>query len=197
MAKTENFKKVEISSATELRHWLLDHHTQDESVWLVTFKKEPASKKHLGKFVSRDEVLDELVSFGWIDGVRRKVDDDRTMQLIGPRRVQHWAKTYKVRAAHLISNGKMHAAGLAEIDASKRNGLWDFMDDVDALIAPNDLLQALDANPPARAHYEAFPPSTKRNTLRWIKLAKTEITRAKRIATTTELATRNERVPNA
>lgn len=197
MAKSENFEQVEVASAAELRTWLLEHHTQPDSVWLVTFKKEPASSKHLGKFVTRDEVLDELVSFGWIDGVRRKVDDDRTMQLVGPRRVQHWSKTYKDRADRLISSGEMHAAGLAEIEASKANGLWDFMNDVDALIAPDDLLEALDAHPPARDHYEAFPPSTKRNTLRWIKIAKTASTRAKRIATTTELASKNERVPNA
>lgn len=197
MVRSENFERVEVASAEELRAWLLEHHTQPDSVWLVTFKKEPASREHLGKFVSREEVLDELVSFGWIDGVRRKVDDDRTMQLVGPRRVQHWSKTYKDRANRLINSGAMHAAGLAEIEASKANGLWDFMNDVDALIAPDDLLEALDAQPPARDHYEAFPPSTKRNTLRWIKVAKTSSTRAKRIATTAELASKNERVPNA
>lgn len=84
-----------------------------------------------------------------------------------------------------------------QVESSQHSGLWDFMDDVDALVAPDDLLAALDANPPARHHYDAFPPSTKRNTLRWIKVAKTETTRAKRIATTARLAAENRRVPNA
>jgi len=188
---------VQVESATELRQWLLDHHAQHESVWLVTFLKAKAGSPNDGKYVSRDEVLDELVCFGWIDGIRRKLDDERTMQLIGPRRVQHWSKTYKDRAAVLISAGRMHAAGIAAIESSKRDGLWDFMDDVDALIAPDDLNAALDANEPARQNYEAFPPSTKRNTLRWIKVAKTRATRAKRIATTARLAADNRRVPNA
>ncbi len=52
-------------------------------------------------------------------------------------------------------------------------------------------------HPRARRHDEAFPPSTKRNTLRWIKVAKTEATRSKRIATTAQLAAENRRVPNA
>ena len=166
-------------------------------MWLVTFLKAPAGSPHEAKYVSRDEVLDELIGFGSIDGIRRKLDDERTMQLIGPRRVQHWSKTYEDRSADLIADGRMHDAGIAAIESSKQNGLWDFMDDVDALIAPADLLAELDANEPARRHYEAFPPSTKRNTLRWIKIAKTEATRSKRIAVTAQLAAENRRVPNA
>ncbi len=197
MVRTENFDRVQVESAAELRRWLLDHHEQHDSVWLLTYLRAPAGSSNEAKYVTRDEVLDELMSFGWIDGIRRKLDDERTMQLIGPRRVQHWSKTYKVRAAGLIADGRMHAAGFAAIESSKRNGLWDFMDDVDALVAPDDLLAALDANEPARQHYEAFPTSTKRNTLRWIKVAKTEATRSKRIATTAQLAAENRRVPNA
>ena len=107
MIKTENFDKVEITSSDELRKCLLKHHTQTESVWLDTFKKS-----ELDKYVSREEVLDELISFGWIDGMRRKLDESRTMQLIAPRKVQHWAKTYKDRAAKLIEEKRMHPSGL-------------------------------------------------------------------------------------
>jgi uncharacterized protein YdeI (YjbR/CyaY-like superfamily) len=119
------------------------------------------------------------------------------MQLIGPRRAQHWSKPYKDRAADLIADGRMHPAGLAAIESSKHRRLWDVMDDADALIAPNDLIAALDATESARQHYEAFPPWTKLNTLRRIKVAKTEGTRLKRIATTTRIAADNRRVPNA
>jgi uncharacterized protein YdeI (YjbR/CyaY-like superfamily) len=196
MVRTEDFDQVQVQSAAELRSWLLDHHEQHNSVWLVTSMRAPAGSLNSAKYVSRDEVLDELVSFGWIDGIRRKLDDERTMQLITPRRVQHWSKTYKDRAAALIGNGRMHASGLAAIELSKRNGLWNFMDDVDAPIAPDDLIAALDANEPARQNYEAFPPSTKRNTLRWIKVAKTEATRTKRITMTVQLAADSRRIPN-
>jgi uncharacterized protein YdeI (YjbR/CyaY-like superfamily) len=55
-----------------------------ESIWLVTYKKTSAKKN-----MSIDEVLDELICFGWIDGIRRKLDLDRTMQLIAPRKVEH------------------------------------------------------------------------------------------------------------
>jgi uncharacterized protein YdeI (YjbR/CyaY-like superfamily) len=74
MVKTENFAKVEITSQEELRSWLLKNHTQSESVWLVTYKKSEADK-----YVSRWDVLDELICFGWIDGIRRKLDDKKKL----------------------------------------------------------------------------------------------------------------------
>lgn len=190
MVKTENFEQVEIVSSDELRHWLEINHRQSESIWLVTYKKHKT-----GKYVSTSEVLDELLCFGWIDGVRRKLDDDRTMQLVGPRRMQHWAKTYKDRAAKLIVEGKMADAGFRSIDVSKENGMWTFMDDVDALIIPKDFQEQLDKHPPAVEGFGAIPDSVKRFTLRWIKLAKTDKTRKKRILQAAELAAEGKRIP--
>jgi uncharacterized protein YdeI (YjbR/CyaY-like superfamily) len=190
MVKTENFEKLEVISAQQLRDWLEVHHAQPESIWLVTFKK------HTGdKYVSISEVLDEILCFGWIDGIRRKLDEDRTMQLIGPRRVQHWAKTYKDRAARLELEGRLRSAGLKSIAESKRNGLWDAMNDVDDLEIPNDLINALEAYSPASEYFGAFSTSSKRNILRWIKLAKTPRTRANRVEKTALLAAQNIRIP--
>lgn len=138
MIKTENFEKVEVASQEELRMWLEKNHSQEESVWFVTYKKEVPDK-----YISTSEVLDELLCFGWIDGIRRKLDDTRTMQLISPRKTQHWTKTHKDRAQKLIDADLMQPAGFASIEAGKKSGLWHFMDDVDALIIPRDLTEVL------------------------------------------------------
>ena len=190
--RTEAFEKVEVTSANALRVWLELNHGRNDSVWLVTWKASDTRR-----YVSRDEVLDELIAFGWIDGVRRKLDDARTMQLISRRRVQHWAKSYKDRAARLIAEGRMAAPGLQSIRDGKASGLWNYMDDVDALILPGDLLAALDAQPAARKAFASFAPSAQRFTLRWIKLARTEATRAKRIEMAVACALRGEFVPGA
>lgn len=190
MIKTENFEQVEVTSGQQLRQWLETHHTQSESVWVVTYKKTVADK-----YVSVQDILDQVLCFGWVDGIRRQLDADRTMQMISPRQAQHWAKTYKDRVAKLIDAGLMHPAGLAAIAESKRSGLWNFMDDVDALIKPEDLVAALEAHPPATEYFDAFAKSTRRNILRWIKLAKTPATRAKRIEKTAVLAAQNQKIP--
>lgn len=189
--ETDRYTKVEVVAASELRDWLAANHARYESIWLVTFKKQVVAK-----YVSVNEILDEVLCFGWIDGLRRKLDDDRTMQLLSPRRHQVWAKTYKDRASRLIAEGRMHPSGLAAIEVAKRKGLWDVMADVDALMVPSDLAAALDACPPAAERFRDSPPSYRRNVLRWIMAAKTDGTRAKRVMQTVDYAATSMRVPH-
>jgi uncharacterized protein YdeI (YjbR/CyaY-like superfamily) len=190
MKQEDARRKVQVQSADELRKWLSRHHTQEDSVWLITFKKSAGDR-----YVSTSEVLDELVAFGWTDGIRHKVDEERTMQLISPRRTKPWAKTYKDRAEKLIAEGRMHPAGQASIDAAKATGAWEAMQDIDALEIPDDLQAALNDQPTALANFQNFPPSTRRNILRWIAQARTEATRQRRITRIAVDAAANIRTP--
>jgi uncharacterized protein YdeI (YjbR/CyaY-like superfamily) len=189
MIKTENFIQVEVESSSELREWLLMNHTQKESIWLVTYKKEI-----IAKYVSVQEVLDQLLCFGWIDGIRRKLDQERTMQLIAPRKVEHWSQTYKLRFTKLEELGLIHQSGFNAVESSKKAGLWNFMDDVDNLIIPNDLQEALTINNEAKLFFEAINASSKRFVLRWIKLAKTDKTRVSRIEQIVQLSSKGEKL---
>jgi len=185
----DRFTHVEVSSRQDLHRWLLVHHSQDEAIWLVTWKKVVQ-----GRYVPTGDVLDELVSFGWIDGIRRRMDDERTRQLVSPRRVQPWAKSYKDRAERLIADGLMQPSGQAGVDLARASGAWDAMNDVDALLVPVDLADALALQPPARQEFDGFPPSTRRNILRWIASAKTPVTRSARIDRTVQEARCGRRV---
>lgn len=188
--ETDRFEKVQIDSRVSLREWLERNHERTDSVWLVTWKKHTGSK-----YVSTSEILDELLCFGWIDGIRRKLDADRTMQLVSQRKVQHWAKSYQDRAARLIAGGLMQPSGLAKIEEAKASNRWDEMSEVDALRVPDDLRSALDASPPAGTNFDSSAPSYRRNVLRWIKLAKKPETRSRRITSAVEYAFRNDRMP--
>lgn len=187
MARQDEYQRVEITSASALRTWLEENHQQDDGVWLVTYKA------HSDRYVSRDAVLDELLCFGWIDGGRKALDEDRTMQLVSPRRTQYWSRTYKERVARLADEGRMHTAGIRSVEAGKRSGSWSFMDDVDALIVPDDLRFAL-IESGSLHRFESLPPSYRRNVLRWIKLAKTATTRSERVSRTADVTGRGERL---
>lgn len=187
---TERFEKVEVASLAELRDWLAANHTRDEGVWLVTFMKCVPDK-----FVHRWDVLDELLCFGWVDGIRRKLDDARTMQLITPRRQQAWTATYRARVARLEADGRMAKPGRNAVERSKGLDLWMANTDVDALVVPDDLRAALDAHPPASANFDAAAPSYRRNVLRWVATAKRPDTRAKRIAELAALSVEGCKVP--
>lgn len=187
MAEAE---QLEIASAQDLWDWLDAHHGQADSVWLVTFKKATPEK-----FVSREEVLDALVAYGWIDGRRKKLDTTRTMQLIAPRKLQVWAKTYQDRAARLEAEGRMQPPGRAAIAAAKKAGTFDDLRDVDALQVPGDLREALDHRPAAAEFFDQAAPSYRRNVLRWIAIAKRSETREKRIRILTDASAENTKVP--
>lgn len=192
MIKTENFVQVEIASSEELRSWLEQNHRQHQSVWLVTFKKQMEDK-----YLSREAVLDELLCFGWIDGVRRKLDDERTMQLVGPRRVHHWANSYKERAARLIAEGRMHPAGLEAIAESLRRGLWNLLDEAEALNIPADLEAALTFQPNAALFFAGLPRSSQRFALRWLTLVKSPAARARRVEKLVDLSAEHQKLPGS
>lgn len=190
MIKTENFEKVEITSAAELRSWLAEHHTQPASVWLIIYKKHM-----IAKYVSIDEILDELLCFGWIDGIARKLDDEKSMRLVSPRKVKHWAESYKRRAERLLKEGRMQSSGLKSVNIAKQNGDWTIMEDVDALTVPVELAELFKSHPPAAQIFANSAPSYQRNVLRWLKLAKTAPTRQKRLLQIAQFAQENKRIP--
>ncbi len=182
--------RVTIERSGDLWEWLDQHHERDEGVLLVTFKK------HVGeRYVSREEVLDALVAYGWVDGRRYRLDDDRTMQLISPRRQQRWAATYQRRFDQLDADGRMHAAGRAALARAREAGLVDDHAHVDRLETPDDLAARL-AERDAATWWQSAAPSYRRNVLRWVASAKRPATRARRIDTIVEHAARGEKVPN-
>jgi uncharacterized protein YdeI (YjbR/CyaY-like superfamily) len=189
MIADDRFEHVEVASPAELWLWLETNHTQADSVWLVTWKKR-VPEKH----VSRETVLDALIAYGWVDGLMRRIDDDSVKQLIAPRQQQRWAQTYKDRAARLAASGRMQPAGLAAIDRAKAAGLWDATVDVDSLTVPPDLADAL-GRCSAHAHWDALPASYRRNVLRWLALARTVPTRAKRIEAVADSTAAQRRLP--
>ncbi|MEM6811438.1 MAG: YdeI/OmpD-associated family protein [Pseudomonadota bacterium] len=191
MAKShahDHLEKVEVKSHEELREWFEKNHAQKESIWIVTYKKVVPDK-----YLANTHIVDECVCFGWMDGRRMKLDDKRTMQLLSPKKTKHWVKSYKERYKRLKKEGRIHPLAEKQIQADKKSGAWDFMNDVDNLIMPDDLREALEAKPPAMSNYEEFPDSAKRDILRWIKLAKRDETREKRITETVSKAACNER----
>lgn len=189
MLPTDRFEKVEVENLAQLRDWLAANHDRAEGVWLVTWMKNVPVK-----FVDRWDVLDELLCFGWTDGLRRKLDENRTMQLISPRRQQAWAQSYKDRVERLETAGRMAEPGRAAIERAKTHWLWDAYAEVDALTVPDDLRAALRAQPPAEANFDASAPSYRRNVLRWLAAAKKPDTRAKRIAEIASHAASNRKI---
>ncbi len=176
MGAADNAPILTIRSRAELREWLAANHASAGPIWLASYKKHhPDYLGHYGP------ITEELLCWGWIDSVTRALDADRSMILIAPRNPKSaWSAINKAHVERARASGAMTPAGEAKIAIALANGQWDFLNDVDALIAPDDLLAALDAGGP-RAFWDAPPRSVRRETLEWIKTARTPETRDKRI----------------
>ena len=170
-----NAPLVTVRNRAALREWLAANHATSGTVWLATYKR------HHPDYLGWETLVEELLCWGWIDSLPRTVDADRTAHLIAPRNpASAWSAVNKAHAQSAIASGAMTPAGEAKIAAAKVNGMWDFLNDVEALLDPPDLTEALQGR--AAEVWAAHPRNVKRGTLEWIKLAKTPTTRAARIA---------------
>jgi uncharacterized protein YdeI (YjbR/CyaY-like superfamily) len=186
---SDAYEQVEVVSAAELRAWLESHWDRSPGIWLVTYKKAAGER-----YLPYEEIVCEVLCYGWIDGRARALDELRSQLLLTPRRpASKWSRPNKLRVAELEANGRMAAPGRAVVEAAKASGTWTALDDVEDLVEPSELTAALDAVPAARTHWDAFPRSTRRATLEWIAAAKRPVTRERRVAETVELAAQNLR----
>lgn len=185
----EELERVHPKSRKQWRAWLERNHLKSPGVWLVTYKKETGKPR-----IDYAEVVEELLCFGWVDSKASKLDDERSMLLCTPRKPKSaWSRPNKERVARLTAEGLMAPRGVELVELAKRTGTWDALNDVEALVEPEDLKARLDTSRAARTNWDAFPRSVKRGILEWILNAKRPETRQKRIEETASQAAKNLR----
>lgn len=184
--------EVRCRTRAEWRAWLEANHERQGSIWLLYPKKTAKGSGFVD--LDYDAIVEEALCVGWVDSVPRQRHDGYGMLRISPRKPgSAWSKVNKARITRLVKEGRMRPAGLAKVEAAKRDGSWTALDAVEALEMPDDLARALRRNAAARRHFDAFPRGVRKNVLTWIAAAKRPVTRAARIAETVRLAAENRR----
>jgi uncharacterized protein YdeI (YjbR/CyaY-like superfamily) len=181
-----------VADAAAWRAWLAEHHHDPSGVWLVLAKKgttEPTSLSH-------DQALEEALCHGWIDGQTGRGDEATYRQRFTPRTPRSsWSKRNVDIVERLRSEGRMHPAGLAEVERAKAGGRWDAAYEGPARIeVPPDLAAALAAEPKAQAMFEILTSQNRYAVLYRIGAAKRADTRAKRIERFVAMLARGETV---
>jgi uncharacterized protein YdeI (YjbR/CyaY-like superfamily) len=124
-----------------------------------------------------------------VDSTVNVLDEERALQLVTPRRPRStWARTNKERVARLEAEGRIGPRGRRAIEVAKANGWWTLLEDVEALVEPAELADALDAVPAARRAWDGFPPSARKQMLFWVVSAVKDDTRRRRIDAIVERA---------
>ncbi len=160
------------------RCWLDLEHARAKGVWVATWRARTGRPT-----VPYEEVVLEALCFGWIDSTVNTLDDDRGLQLVTPRRPKStWTRLNRRRVEELEAAGLMTDAGRRSVDVAKANGWWTILDPVEDLIEPPELAAALDAVPAARAAWDGFPASPRKQMLQSIVTAARPETATARIA---------------
>lgn len=164
-------------SKKEWRKWLEKNHVIKDSIWVLCYRKS-ANKPT----VSWSDSVDEALCFGWIDSVKRKLDDERSIQFFSKRKPKStWSKINKIKVQGLIEAGLMTEAGMKCIEIAKQNGWWNILDEVEELIVHKDLEAAFKLNTAAEEYYISLSKSNKKIILQYLVMAMREETRQKRI----------------
>jgi uncharacterized protein YdeI (YjbR/CyaY-like superfamily) len=187
---TPDLPELCVPDAAAWREWLTEHHAQPDGVWLVLAKKgttEPTSLRY-------DDALDEALCFGWIDGQLLGGEGGVYRLRFTPRRARSlWSRRNVDNVQRLVADGRMHPAGLAEVERAKADGRWEAAYAGPASIeVPADLTAALAAEPRARAMFEVLTSQNRFAVLYRLTSAKRPQTRARRLEEFVAMLARGE-----
>jgi uncharacterized protein YdeI (YjbR/CyaY-like superfamily) len=173
------------------RAWLEEHHAEAVEAW-VGYHRRATGRPSL----TWPESVEQALCFGWIDGIRKRVDDERYTIRFTPRKPRSvWSRVNVEKVAELTDLGLMRPAGLAAFAArdERRSGIYSFEQREDArLTAEQEATFRADAA--AWAWFEAQAPSYRRAVIWWVVSAKQEATRARRLAQLIEDAGQRRRI---
>jgi uncharacterized protein YdeI (YjbR/CyaY-like superfamily) len=175
----------------DFNRWLAKHHDSARELWVGFHKKASGEPS-----ITWPESVDEALCFGWIDGVRKSVDDVSYMIRFTPRRPDStWSQVNVRRARALIAQKRMRPPGLAAFEARdrKKTRLYSFENRPSTL--PPGYLALVKANRDAWTFFRAQPPWYRKTCAWWIVSAKKEETRLRRLATLMDASAEGRTIP--
>jgi len=163
----------------ELRAWFEQNHDREPELWIGYYKKGSGRTS-----IGYQESVEQALCFGWIDGIRRSIDEHSYANRFTPRRPgSNWSLANVKKVEELMAAGLMHEAGIRAFEARKdaRTGVYSFEREAPATLTEEEERQFRE-NEAAWAFWESQPPSYRKTALHWVTSAKRDETRARRLA---------------
>lgn len=184
------------SFATEaaFERWLRANHAREDELWLRVFKKASGRPT-----VTAAQALDVALCWGWIDGIRKSLDEESFLQRYTPRRPRSlWSQVNRSHVARLISAGRMQPAGLAQVENARADGRWAAayapIRSVSVNDVPADLMAAIIASPRAKAMFDTLDRMNIFALVFRTNAMKTPAGRSRKIAALVAMLDRHERI---
>ena len=169
---------LDVRTRGQWRQWLAKHHASSPGIWLVRHKQHSGVKS-----MAYEDLVLEALSFGWIDSLVKRLDDDRFAIKVTPRKpTSKWSAINRKRWNELKAAGLLAAPGLAAAPTGNSYAPRPAIPELPVYIA-----KAFKANPSAWRHFQSLAPTYRRNFVVWIHIAKRPETRDRRIRESIEL----------
>ncbi|ASY56895.1 YdeI/OmpD-associated family protein [Sinorhizobium sp. CCBAU 05631] len=189
--KVDPDKVHEFEDPAAFYAWLGKHHDRQDEVWIKVHKVGSGLKS-----ITPKQAIDVVLCWGWIDGVRKGLDEKSFLQRYTPRgRKSTWSKINVDNVARLIEDGRMTEHGLRQVEMAKADGRWDraYKSGKDMKI-PDDLQAAIEAEPKAREMLSKLSEQNRFALAFRTHNMKTEAGRKKKIETFVEMLKRGETI---
>ncbi len=182
---TKSFK-----SPKALGNWLQLNHASESELWVKIFKKGSGIQS-----ITWAELVIETLCWGWIDGVKKSLDDTAYLQRITPRKAKsNWSKKNTEHVDRLIAEGRMQEPGLVHVQAAKADGRWEnAYAPASQMQVPDDFIAALNKKPKAKSFYDGLPKSNRYAIAYGLETAKRPETRERRFKKFMDMLNREER----
>jgi uncharacterized protein YdeI (YjbR/CyaY-like superfamily) len=180
------------ATPADFRTWLERHH-ESQSELIVGFHKRGSGRPS----ISWPEAVGQALCFGWIDGVRRRINDSSYSIRFTPRKARStWSAVNIKRMKELVEEGLVAPAGLAAFErrADDRSAIYSYEQRKAARLEP-DHERRLRTDERAWAFFEAQPPSYRRAAIHWVTSAKKPVTRERRLTQLIECSAAGRTVP--
>lgn len=176
---------------SDWRRWLARHHATETEIWVGFYKKDSGKPS-----ITWPESVDEALCFGWIDGIRKRIDEVSYKIRFTPRRSRSiWSAVNIKRVGELIEQGLMQEAGLSAFAAREeyRSGIYSY--EQRSVDLPAEYGDRLKQNRAAWKFFSDQPASYRKAVTWWILSARKEETRLKRLGELTTHSANGERIP--
>ncbi|HVJ91172.1 MAG TPA: YdeI/OmpD-associated family protein [Labilithrix sp.] len=176
-------KVFEFEGDQRFYEWLRKHWDREQEVWIRIYKVKSGVRS-----ITPAQAIDVALCWGWIDGIRKGLDDASFLQRYTPRgKKSVWSKINCANIERLTKAGRMQPPGLAHVAAAKADGRWDKAYSIANSEAPADLLAAIRADPKALAMYDALSSQNRFALTFRVLNMKTEAGRKKKITDFVEM----------
>ncbi|MDC6365097.1 MULTISPECIES: YdeI/OmpD-associated family protein [Flavobacteriaceae] len=188
----EKYPEHYFKNDKEWRKWLHLNHRSSEGIYLIFY-----TVAHVNESMRWEEAVRVALCYGWIDSTVKSLGNGKRRQYFCPRKPKSvWSKVNKDHIKELSDMGLMHQSGMEAIAIAKQNGSWTVLDDVEKGIVPPDLQKAFNNNKKALHNFNQFTHGQRKSYLYWLKQAKREATRQKRIEEIIHLCENNVKSRN-